>query len=392
MNNCFVEVGSDSLYKYGQRVCGDVFLAKRIKEEGRTVAVLSDGLGSGIKAGVLATLTATMALKYISTRMDLEKASSVIMKTLPVCKERRISYATFTIMDIDADGTVDIMEYDNPSFLLLRENQFEKVDGREIVVSRRKERNMVLRRSRFQALPGDRIIFHTDGLNQSGMGKVATPLGWGNEGIRKYITNKISTESSLSARNLAHELVRRALENDGWRSGDDTTCGVVYFRNPRKLMVVTGPPVDPANDAEFARQFASFQGARLICGGTTSKIISRELERPVFVDLRHLHPEIPPSSHMEGVDLVTEGIITMTKALEQLESGNFSDTAAPNAAIQIVKLLLDNDEISFAVGTKINDANQINYTSNIELRQTIVKRLALVLEEKYLKKVTFRFF
>lgn len=366
-------------------------MAKRIKEEERTVAVLSDGLGSGIKASVLATLTATMALKYITTRMDLEKASSVIMKTLPVCKERRISYATFTILDIDADGVVNIMEYDNPSFMLLRNNEFVNIDKKEIHVGARKGRHAILERSRFQALPNDRIIFYTDGLNQSGMGRAAIPLGWGNEGIRKFIADKITAEKFLSARALSKELVKQAHENDGLKSGDDTTCSVIYFRNPLKLLVITGPPVDQGSDAGIAGQFTSFQGAKAICGGTTAKIIARELQRNIFVDLRNMHTEVPPLSHMEGAELVTEGIITMTSALELLESGNLSEMAFPSAAMLLARLLLNNDEILFVVGTKINDANQINYTSNIELRHTIVKRMASVLEERYLKKVSLRF-
>lgn len=366
-------------------------MAKRIKEEERTVAVLSDGLGSGIKASVLATLTATMALKYITTHMDLEKASSVIMKTLPVCKERRISYATFTILDIDADGVVTIMEYDNPGFILLRNNEVIDVDNKEICIGARKGRHTVLKKSLFQARPDDRIIFYTDGLNQSGMGRSASPLGWGNEGIRKFITDKIATEKLLSARALSKELVKRALENDGLKSGDDTTCGVIYFRNPRKLMVITGPPVDQGSDAWIAGQFASFQGAKVICGGTTAKIIARELHLQIFVDLRNMHTEVPPLSHMDGAELVTEGIITMAKALELLESGNLSEAAFPSAAMILAKLMLDNDEMSFVVGTKINDAYQINCKSNIEFRHTIVKRIALVLEERYLKKVTLRY-
>ena len=121
MDKPFIDVGFDSKSKYNQRVTGDTFLSQRIKEENRTVAVLSDGLGSGIKASVLSTLTATMALKYIVNRMDIEKAASVIMKTLPICKERRISYATFTLLDIEPEGMVRIVEYDNPPFTLMRE-------------------------------------------------------------------------------------------------------------------------------------------------------------------------------------------------------------------------------------------------------------------------------
>lgn len=390
MKDRFVEVGYESGSKWGQRVCGDVFLASRIREEGRTIAVLSDGLGHGIKASVLATLTATMAMKYLTARMDLEKASAVIKKTLPVCKERRISYATFTMMEIDSEGNVNAVEYDNPPYLLMRNGEFVNIERKQIIMGRKKGRLQVLKRSCFKAESCDRIIFHSDGVNQSGMGKNATPLGWGENAVRKFILEQIRKNNELSANTMAKQIVSRAMENDGWRSGDDTTCAVVYFRTPRKLLVLTGPPVEEKNDPELARQFKNFSGKKVICGGTTANIISRELDLKMFVDIRRLHPLVPPPSNMEGAELVTEGIITLTKALEILESSE-NRIESLGAASTLAELLLDNDEIDFIAGTKINDANQPFGSINMELRHTIVKRLATVLEEKYLKKVTLRF-
>jgi hypothetical protein len=390
MKDSFVEVGNNSRSKWGQRVCGDVFLAARIREEGRTIAVLSDGLGHGIKASVLATLTATMAMKYLTVRMDLEKASAVIKKTLPVCKERRISYATFTMLEIDSSGHVNVVEYDNPPYLLLRNGEFADVERKQIIMGHKQGRPQVLKRSGFLAEPGDRIIFHSDGVNQSGMGKNATPLGWGEKAVRNFTLEQIRKNTEISASTLAQRIVNRAMENDGWRSGDDSTCAVVYFRKPRKLLVLTGPPVDEENDQELARQFQDFKGKKVICGGTTAKIISRELELSMSVDIRRLHPQVPPPSNMEGAELVTEGIITLTKALEILESPE-KTTKSLGAASMLAELLLDNDEIGFIAGTKINDANQPFGNMNIEFRHTIVKRLATVLEEKYLKKVSLKF-
>lgn len=385
----FVEVGSESKSKFKQRVTGDTFLSQRIKEESRTVAVLSDGLGSGIKASVLSTLTATMALKFITNRMDLQKAASVIMKTLPVCKERRISYATFTILDINPDFNVTIVEYDNPPYLLFRQGVCVPVQKKEIVINNEKNKQASLLISKFNAFPGDRIIFHSDGLNQSGMGKRSTPLGWGNQGVHDFISQSIQQNPHISARNLAKVLVDKALENDGWQCGDDTTCGVIYFRTPRKVLIVTGPPVDHSNDNEIAQTLSAFEGKKIICGGTTAKIIGRELARSVSVDLRNLHPEVPPHSIMDGVDLVTEGIITMTKTMEYLDRAMIPESN--NAAAKLADQLLESDEITFIVGTRLNEANQIYLNQNIELRHSIVRRLAAVLEQKYLKSVIIKY-
>lgn len=385
----FIEVGYESKSKKNQRVIGDTFLSQRIKEENRIVAVLSDGLGSGIKASVLSTLTATMALKFITNRMNIEKAASVIMKTLPVCKERRISYATFTILDISSDFTVNIVEYDNPPYLLVRNGVCIPVEKNEILIESNKNTPASLLISKFKADPGDRIIFHSDGLNQSGMGKRQTPLGWGINGVTDYTLKSLNEKPDISARNLSKMLVDKALENDGWQCGDDTTCAVIYFRNPRKILIVTGPPVEQSNDKEIATFFNSFDGKKVICGGTTAKIIGRELGKTVSVDLRNLHPEVPPYSLMDGADLITEGIITMTKALEYLDQGIIPEST--NAAVLLSELLLESDEITLIVGTRLNEANQIHINQNIELRYSIVRRLSAILEQKYLKTVIVKY-
>ena len=391
MNNCFIEVGSESRCKWGQRVSGDTFLSRRIKEEGRIVAVLSDGLGSGIKASVLSTLTASMALKYMENHMDIEKAASVIMKTLPVCKVRRISYATFTIIDISSNQTVNVVEFDNPSLLCFSGNEFVQIDKKEVRIGYRKTHPAKMYLSKIDATLGDRLIFHSDGLNQSGMGKRVTPLGWGVEGVKNCIIDLVESEPLISARSMARKLVSHALENDGHRSGDDTTCSVIYFKNPRAMLIATGPPVDPSNDSGLATAFRNFDGVKVICGGTTAKIIARELSKTVLVDIRHLHPEIPPISIMDGVDLVTEGIITMSKSLEYLEAPHMPSFIRTNAALQLANMLLDNDEITFVVGTKLNDANQMIDNKTIEIRHTIVRKLASLLENRYLKKIVVRF-
>jgi hypothetical protein len=391
MNNPWsVEIGSASCFKHDRKVCGDTFLFKRIREENRIVAVLSDGLGSGIKANVLATLTATMALKYMAGRMDIEKAAQTIMKTLPVCKVRKISYATFTIIDISSGGTVSIIEYDNPSFIYFKNSEQIIVPKNKISISSSRRKPVTLSLTQFDGSEGDRIIFHSDGLSQSGMGTSLMPLGWGSEGVQAYIQKLLTERPGMSARELAKGLVKQAQEHDAWRSGDDTTCGVIYFRIPRKLVVFTGPPVNVDDDVEISRQCAAFNGKKVICGGTTAKIIARELNRPITVDMKNFNPEVPPCSIMDGIDLVTEGIITMTKTAQYLEEP-YTTAENGNAAFKLYTQFLECDEILFIVGTRLNDANRITGNHNVELRHAIVRRIAGVLEEKYLKRVTVRF-
>lgn len=388
---CFVEVGSSVVKKAGQGAAGDSFLSRKA-EDGRIIVVLSDGLGSGVKAGVLSALTATMAASFVAYDVPIQKAASTIMRTLPVCRERGISYSTFTIAVIDPVGRVQVMEYDNPPYALLRSGiQVEPIKS-EIAVGRAPARGAPARDSamsfsEFSARPGDRLVFFSDGVSQSGMGSRAAPLGWGVPAAQDFILAATGGEPEISARALAARVVKRAEANDMWSAKDDISCAVVYFREPRRLLIVTGPSIDPGRDASLGERFASFRGRKVICGGTTAQILARELGAQIRVSLKDYVPGFPPASTMEGADLVTEGILTLGRTAELLESGRYADGADKSPAARLVDLLLDSDRIDFIVGTKINDAHQDpSMPIELEIRRNVVKRIARLLEDRYLKE------
>ena len=398
--NTFVEVGHYQMCKHGQGAPGDMFLSEKSDDTGRIISVLSDGLGSGIKAGVLSTLTATMALKFVAADIPIKRAAEIIMNTLPVDRERGISYATFTLVDIVPNSPVRIMEYDNPGYLLIRSNVIVE-PIKDFAPIERKDKNTgpqreaILSYSEYAARPGDRLIFFSDGVSQSGMGTKPYPFGWGETAVHDFILEKIEETPEISARDLARKVVMQAALHDAHKAKDDITCGVVYFRHPRDLLVITGPPVNPERDAELARIFCSFSGKKILCGGTTANIISRETAKPVSIVLKNLDPVVPPVSTMEGADLVTEGIITLGKAAELLEDSTeygkagLLESERKNGATMLVQLLLDSDRITFVVGTQINAAHQDpNMPMELEIRRNVIKKIAKLLSENYLKEVS----
>ena len=388
----FVEVDFYQKFKEKQLVGGDTFLSRRCRDELRTISVLSDGLGSGVKANVLSTLTSTMALNYITNHFDIEKTAQVIMKTLPVCKTRKISYSTFSIVDIDESMHTRIVEYDNPPFVLIRDNAVLQIPKSTVKLGVRESKTDYLHFSDFQARQGDCIILFSDGVTQSGMGSKMYPLGWGDDAARDYILRLFMDGQNLSARSLSREIVQQAFANDQYIARDDITCGVIYVREPRELLVMTGPPIDKHKDHELARIVDDFTGKKVICGGTTAGIVSRELGRKIVVDITDINPTVPPVSNMDGVDLITEGTITMGKVIEFLESGKLPNPQKPNGAMRMVDLLLNSDIIHFVVGTKINDAHQDpNVPVELEIRRNIIKRIRNLLENKYLKETRLQF-
>jgi hypothetical protein len=387
----FIEVDSCQRAKHGQLISGDVFLSQKVKHEDRVVSVLSDGLGSGVKASVLASMTATMALKFTASAMDLRRSAEIIMDTLPICSVRKISYSTFTVVDMTSTGETRIIEHGNPPFLLVRPKGVLSVEKTEVRPQRWQDR--VISFSTFDVQREDRIIFFSDGITQAGMGEFRTPLGWGLESVDKFAREKIDRYPHISARELSRLLVAEAEQVDGLSAKDDITCGVVYFRSPRQLLVMTGAPFNRAHDVDLAKMAEKTSGRKVICGGTTANIISRLLDRPIQIDMRQqLNPKVPPSARMEGFDLVTEGTLTLGEVARLLEEGFAPEDMKSNAAVKLASMLLDSDIVKFAVGTRINEAHQDpNIPVELDLRRNIVKRIAVLLESKYMKRVLIQY-
>jgi hypothetical protein len=387
----FIEVDYCQRAKHGQMISGDVFLIQRVGEEGRIVSVLSDGLGSGVKASVLATMTATMALKFATSPMDIRRSAEIIMDTLPICSVRKISYSTFTVVDMARKGTTRIIEHGNPSFLLLRPGGAAKIEKSEMRLERWRDR--VISYTDFDVQREDRIVFFSDGISQAGMGEFRTPIGWGLPSVEAYLREQIERHPHVSARELSRELVARAEQIDGLTAKDDITCGVVYVRSPRQLLVMTGAPFNRAHDQDLARMAERTPGRKVICGGTTANIISRQLNRSIEIDLHQPRDSrVPPTARMQGFDLVTEGILTLGEVLRLLEEGIAPEELKPNAAVRLTRMLLDSDVVRFAVGTRINEAHQDpNIPVDLDLRRNIVKRISRILEDKHMKRVIVQY-
>lgn len=383
----FIDISCAQKKKYNQNAYGDYFLSGRFPNMNRAVAVLSDGLGSGIKANILACMTATMLLKFLENNSDIEKSCEIIMNSLPVCKVRGISYSTFSAIDCYDDGKAKIVEEGNPDFIWIRNNEVLKPEYQIIESKTFKKRKMRVYSIKLEK--NDRIIFCSDGATQVAMGTKGYPLGLERSGLIKIILHKLEQDPEISSTELSNYLVKQIeLIAPNRELKDDTSILSLYCRDPRESLIFTGPPYHQEKDSFYANAFKEFKGKKAIAGGTTANIISRELNIPVTADLSLNSGKLPGLSHMEGVDLVTEGILTLTKTLEYLESGH----PEQNAAETLMKFMLDSDCLHFLVGAQMNKAHyDPNLPIEIEIRKNIIKQIAKVLEEKYLKKVTLQF-
>jgi hypothetical protein len=398
----FVEVDYFQICKNGQAAAGDVFLSELSNGGKRIVTTLSDGLGSGIKANVLASLTAKMIIKFILSGIQLRRAAEIIVNSLPVGSDNGLSYATFTLLDIVSGFHVHIIEYDNPPYLIVRNGGVLTAEKSETVFHRKDKSTGPAKEafhySYHSALPGDRIVFFTDGVTQAGTGGTAFPSGWGSANAQDFVLQTVSGSPDISARNLAQRVVHEALRAEDGEAHDDISCGVIYFRKPRDMLVLTGPPYHAEYDKELARLFSAFTGTKIISGGTTEAIIARELGHPIQVNETGDGGSAPRATYAEGADLVTEGILTLGECAELLEKGNFSRRGdfKPGAksppAEKIVAHFLNSDRIAFVVGTKINEAHQDpTFPVELEIRRNVIKKIETLLKECHMKEVSVRY-
>ena len=382
----FIDIAVAQKKKYNQNAYGDFFASNRFPDMNRVVAVLSDGLGSGIKANILACMTSTMLLKFMENNSDIEKSCEVIMNS-PVCKVRGISYSTFSAIDCYENGKAKIVEEGNPDFIWIRDNVVLKPDYQIIQSKDFKNRKMKVYNIELQKL--DRIIFCSDGATQVALGTKQYPLGLERSGLIKIILKKLEQTPDISSNELSNYLVRQIeLIAPNRELKDDTSILSIYCRDPREALIFTGPPYYSEKDNYYAQTFINFKGKKAIAGGTTANIISRELNIPVKSDISMCMGRLPGLSKMEGVDLVTEGILTLTRTLEYLESGVRENDAAKT----LMEFMLNSDCINFLVGAQMNKAHyDPNLPIEIEIRKNVIRQIASVLKEKYLKKVNVQF-
>lgn len=385
----FIEIGTHQEQKHGEDCFGDTVFSKKIPEERRIISILSDGLGSGVKANILSSMTTRMAMKFVESNMELLRSSEVMMDALPICQVRKISYATFSIVDSELEGKTRIFEMDNPPHIFIRDGKPLNVKCRELSSPKWKDRT--IRISRITTQEEDRIILMSDGVTQAGLGNKLYPLGWQRQGCIDFVLKTLKKTPQISAHELARLIVHEAIEKEvEKKAGDDISCVVLYFRKPRKLLVLTGPPFDEDKDKEIAEMVSCYDGKTAVCGGTTANIVERELCLKCEIDKTSFDEKIPMASVMEGVDLVTEGILTLTEVYRMLKEG--IDKNKNNAAVRLAKLLLDSDKIDFVVGTKINIAHQDpNLPMELEIRRNIVKKIFRLLQSQYLKEISVRY-
>lgn len=390
MDKLCIDACYNSLNKKNEELCGD--RVQVINSDEGTLLVLSDGLGSGVKANILSTLTSKIISTMISKGATIEDTVDTIAHTLPVCKVRGIAYSTFMILHIAKDGSGYLAEYDNPPCMRIRNGRHLPFDYEEKTIE-----GKLVRECRFQAQPGDYYVIVSDGVTQAGMGETLS-FGWGCDEVGSYLCGPCGEK--LAAPRVIAQVLGVAKDLYLGKPGDDTTVSIAHIMMPQTVSLFSGPPKNSEDDAKLVSEYMATEGLHIVSGGTSSEILSREIKKPLHVNIDYTNSDIPPTAVIEGIDLVTEGVMTLKRVIELLESyavrpAKPETTAAldeADGAAKLAKLLIERcTKLKLFIGKAVNPAHQ-NPDFPTELRVkwhllddlgTAMQKLGREVEKKY---------
>ena len=376
-----VDAAYRRLNKYGEELCGDKVKISRTKDS--TIAVLADGLGSGVKANILSTLTSSIISTMLDEGATVEQAVETIVNTLPVCSVRKLAYSTFSILQISDNGDAYLVEFDNPPCIFIRngevqelEPEFRQVAGKNIS------------ECRFTVRPGDVLALISDGVVYAGVGQ-ALNFGWNWDNVSSWLAK--ATLKEKSAPRLAASLSQAVSELYLDRPGDDSTDLIIRITPKSVVNMLSGPPVNKEDDNRMVHDYITSSGKHIVCGGTSANIVARVLNRKIETSLNYADPTLPPVGKIQGLDLVTEGVLTLSRTVQLLRDyvGHETDPFyfhkldEENGAAMIAKMLLENcTHLRLFVGKAINPAHQNpGLPADLSIKMKLLDELCSLLEK-----------
>lgn len=380
MNNLHAEIEYQSLIKHGEQLCGDRVMVES-RGDDYQVVVLADGLGSGVKANILATLTAKIISTMIAEEISITECVHTMMSTLPVCKERMVAYSTFSIVRIKYNRYADIIQFDNPQMVWLHKGKVKELPLQEMIIDGKQ-----IYRSQVELDENDLLAMFSDGVIHAGVGK-GLIFGWQRERLIEFLEAHYSPDyTAKKMTSLILEECNRLYEG---KPGDDTTMCFIRIRKRKPIHIMIGPPANEGEQQEMLERFFQSEGKHIVCGGTTATLAAMFLGKTLFPSLEYVDPEVPPIATLEGVDLVTEGVVTLNKVLEYakdyLKKNELYAKWGVNqdGASRLCRIAFEEaTEIEFLVGKAVNSAHQgNNFPMNFENKMKVVAGLVECLKK-----------
>ena len=391
MMKMHVDTAYRSLFKYGEELCGDNVRITRTEDS--VFAVLADGLGSGVKANILSTLTSTIISTMLTEGAAMEQAVETIVSTLPICSVRKLAYSTFSVLQIKDTGEAYLAEFDNPACIFIRNGELM-----ELEMTDKEYAGKTVYESRFTVFPGDVLALISDCVVYAGVGSILN-FGWTWESVAEWLRKESLKEKS--APRLAAALSQAVKELYMDKPGDDSTVMVARISPRQVVNMFAGPPKNKDDDPKMVRDFMTSSGKKLICGGSSANIVARVLNRSIETSLDYVDPLIPPIATIQGIDLVTEGVLTLSRTVEILQeyldhetdSFYFKKLDEKNGAAMLAKILLEEcTTLNLFIGTAINPAHQNpGLPSDLSIKLKLIDKLCGLME-RLGKRVTKKYY
>ena len=386
-----VDVSYKSLNKHHEELCGDK--VEILKTNNSNIIILADGMGSGVKANILATLTSKILGTMLLNGAIIDECVETLVKTLPVCQVRQIAYSTFSILQIFHNGEAYLVEFDNPSCVFIRSGQIIKIPYEERTIA-----GKVIKEYRFKVSVNDCFILMSDGVIHAGVGQ-ALNFGWTWDSMAEYSLK--ATKSTLSASRLATILSKACDDLYLHSPGDDTTVAIARIVPTKTIHLFTGPPSNPKEDRAVVNLLMNGDAKRIVCGGTSANIVARILHKDIQTNLNYSDPSIPPVAHIDGMDLVTEGVLTLSRALQlmrkyvddDVDESFFLELDQDNGGSQVARMIIEECNIlRMYVGKAINEAHQNpSLPFDLSIRMHLVDQVKEVVQ-KMGKTVLIQYF
>ena len=380
MNDLCADIGYKSINHIGEQLCGDhVDILE--PDDDSSVVVLADGLGSGVKASILSTLTSKIISTMVAEGLSLTDCVETIAQTLPICSVRGVAYSTFTIMRLVENRDMELIQYDNPLTILLRDGKNYDYPKTEMSIGGKK-----IYRSVIKLQEDDIFIAMSDGCPHAGIG-LAYNFGWKREDIIEFM--EAAAAGGYTAKTLSTILIDEANKLYGGRPGDDATACVIRIRKRVPMNILFGPPRDRDDCNRMMSLFFAKEGKHIVCGGTTSSIAAKYLGKKVEADISFVRSDIPPIAKIEGVDLVTEGVITVNRVVEYAKDAIGENklyekwSYGQDGASLICRMLFEEaTDINFYVGRAVNPAHQNpDLPINFNIKMNLVEELSACLKQ-----------
>lgn len=380
-----VEFCWNSLNKAGEELCGDSVIIRSSPDS--FVAVLSDGLGSGVKASILSTLTAEIASRMFESGATVEDVVQTLVETLPECSVRKLAYATFAVLTVNHGQDAHLVEFDSAPLILIRDHALVNLPMEERIVSGRK-----IREVRFELKENDFMILISDGYEHAGLGGIYR-LGWRWNNIALAVQRFVKA-GIIDTLKLTQALSNTCMKLYDDKPGDDATVISMKVRPAISATVLTGPPANKDLDEFAVSTLMRAEGEKIICGGSTAQMAARVLKEELIVDWvppakrNQDSPKqkkgSPPTALLKGVDLVTEGILTLGQAAELLRTSKtiYDLPHDKDASTRLARSLLLADEIRLIVGTAINPNQVADIIRGEPMRMVYIRELVQVLTQR----------